>query len=67
VLYADDMLQLRELIAIVLGRDGHTVETAANGQEALAMAQGAATPVDLVISDVMMPLMDGFALAQSWV
>jgi CheY-like chemotaxis protein len=59
ILYADDMKELRELITIVLGREGHTVETAANGSLALERLAGALNDYDLVITDHHMPEMNG--------
>lgn len=62
VLYADDMRQLRELIVIVLGRDGHEVETVANGQEAIDKISAAAQPYDVIITDHHMPGINGLEL-----
>ena len=62
VLYADDMRQLRELIVIVLGRDGHTVETVPNGEDALALITAATVPYDVIITDHHMPGMNGLEL-----
>jgi len=62
VLYADDMRQLRELLVIVLGRDGHTVDTVPNAEDALqkiAEDQGA---YDVIITDHHMPGMNGLEL-----
>lgn len=62
VLYADDMLQLRELIAIVLGRDGHTVDTAANGRQALEKLTANPAGYDVLITDHHMPELNGLEL-----
>jgi len=57
VLVADDERSIRELLAIVLKREGYEVIVAENGQAALdVLAKGA---VDLVISDIKMPDMSG--------
>lgn len=65
ILYADDMKELRELITIVLGRDGHSVETFANGSLALDQLSGAAPDhYDLVITDHHMPEMNGLELVR---
>ena len=58
ILIADDEQDIRDLIAYNLTREGFTVETVANGKEALAKLEK--TPVSLVILDIMMPEMDGF-------
>jgi CheY-like chemotaxis protein len=44
-------------LARLLRRDGHTVETAANGRLALAMLQERS--YDLILSDLRMPELDG--------
>jgi len=62
VLYADDMLQLRELIAIVLGRDGHTVDTAATGRQALDKITANPSGYDVIITDHHMPELNGLEL-----
>ena len=58
ILIADDEQDIRDLIAYNLTREGFSVETAADGKEALAIL--GKTPVALVILDIMMPEMDGF-------
>lgn len=59
LLIEDDEL-VRESILDVLMITGHKVEVAENGEEGLALINKALP--DLVISDVMMPKMDGFEL-----
>lgn len=56
----DDLYQLE----VLLGAKGYRVVTARHGQEALILARQ--QPPDLVISDVLMPVMDGFALCREW-
>jgi DNA-binding NtrC family response regulator len=61
ILVADDESSVRDFLARALERYGHTVETAADGSEALvALAQA---PFDLLLTDIVMPVMDGIALA----
>ncbi len=62
ILVADDNADMRDYITRLLG-DRWTVEAAADGLEALAVARR--NPPDLIISDVMMPGLDGFALLQA--
>lgn len=62
ILYADDMPELRHLLSLTLSRDGHTVETAANGSQALAKIQSSKHAYDLVIVDHNMPTMTGLEL-----
>jgi two-component system response regulator PilR (NtrC family) len=57
VVVADDERSMRELLAIVLAREGYEVAVAENGRQALdAIAAGGA---DLLISDIRMPDMSG--------
>ena len=59
VLLVDDNLDMREYVQRLLART-YTVIPARDGQEALELAR--ANPPDLVLTDVMMPRMDGFQL-----
>jgi CheY-like chemotaxis protein len=60
ILVVDDESHMRRLIQFNLVRLGYRVVSAADGKEALAGLGG--TVVDLVILDVVMPGMDGFAV-----
>jgi diguanylate cyclase (GGDEF)-like protein len=62
ILVADDNRANREALAALLESAGHRVLRAADGREALARARE--TRPELVISDVLMPLMDGYELAR---
>ncbi len=59
ILVVDDNDSNRALLERQLGRQGHTVTGAAHGREALDLLAGQS--FDLVLLDVMMPVMDGFA------
>lgn len=60
VLVVDDQFTVRELQRSILETAGYEVETAPGGQEALSrLAEG---DVDLVMTDIEMPEMDGFEL-----
>ncbi len=62
VLVADDEAHIREVVQYALVRDGHTVDTAADGEQALArLARGG---VDLLVLDVLMPELDGLAVCR---
>jgi signal transduction histidine kinase/CheY-like chemotaxis protein len=58
ILIVDDRQENREFLATLLGYQGHTLRQASDGLEALQQVR-AQTP-DLVISDVLMPTMDGY-------
>lgn len=64
VLIVDDSRDNLCLLRMLLQRHGHTVEEAAHGAEALVMARE--NPPHLIISDVLMPVMDGFTLLRHW-
>lgn len=58
ILVVEDEPDIRELVAITLGYNGYDVESAADGLEALALADNGA--FDLIILDVRMPRMTGY-------
>ena len=62
ILTVDDSTSMRQMVRATLQSAGYDVVEAADGQEALEFARGKA--VDLVISDVNMPRMDGITLVQ---
>src|SRR5687767_8163617 len=62
ILVADDNRANREALAALLESAGNNVVRAVDGREALARAQEARP--ELVISDVLMPVMDGYELAR---
>jgi two-component system response regulator AtoC len=62
VLVADDEPKMRRVLEIALQKMGHQVAVASNGREAADIV--AAGGVDLVITDLRMPEMDGIALLQ---
>lgn len=60
VLVVDDEPHMRRILEIMLRKAGHLVFIAGNGREALQVLRE--NPVDLVITDLRMPEMDGIAL-----
>lgn len=58
ILIVEDDYELRQLFSHVLIKNGYTVKGVSNGQEALDAID--ISYYDLIISDVMMPIMDGF-------
>jgi two-component system chemotaxis response regulator CheY len=63
ILVVDDSVTMRALVRRALEGDGHTVLEAANGAAAIAAVGDAR--VDLVITDVLMPEMDGVSLTRA--
>ena len=62
ILVAEDDRSANKLIGAVLRKDGHAVLSAADGQEALDILDH--EHVDLIVSDVMMPHVDGLELTR---
>src|SRR5688572_21693183 len=62
ILIVDDRPSDRLLLRRQIEREGHQVREATNGAEALQMLGTA--PVDGVVSDIIMPIMDGFRLCR---
>ena len=63
ILIAEDDRELRQLFEHVLVKNGFLVTGVSNGREALQALDE--SYYDLIISDIMMPEMDGYALAES--
>jgi CheY-like chemotaxis protein len=63
ILVAEDEPMLRELISESLSGAGYVVATAADGVEALALLD-AQPGAQILISDIKMPMMDGYALTE---
>ncbi|MDQ4079535.1 MAG: response regulator, partial [Gemmatimonadota bacterium] len=62
ILVVDDEPGLRHTISTILREEGHEVSTASHGEEALGVL--AASPADLVLCDVRMPVMDGMTFVE---
>jgi CheY-like chemotaxis protein len=63
IMVVDDEFGVATLLQDVLEDEGHRVVTASNGKQALEKA--AAERPDLVLTDFMMPIMDGAALIKA--
>ncbi len=60
IMTTDDSASVRQMVSFTLRRAGYTVLEAADGQETLTKI--AATPVDMLITDLNMPGIDGIEL-----
>lgn len=65
VLVVEDNLDIREMTAAILREKGHLVLEAENGHEALRILDDLPEPPCLVLLDLMMPVMDGWAFMQN--
>jgi two-component system cell cycle sensor histidine kinase/response regulator CckA len=62
VLVVEDEVAVRDLVCSILEKAGYRVLRAADGKEAQKLASRATVPIDLVLSDVVMPGISGPAL-----
>jgi CheY-like chemotaxis protein len=62
ILIIDDDLDITESIQVILNSKGHEVSTAPDGEEGISAVRQ--NKPDLIILDVLMPKMDGFAVAR---
>ncbi|HEX7776090.1 MAG TPA: response regulator [Parvibaculum sp.] len=68
ILVAEDEPGVRDFIKRALTGAGHHIDVAADGSDALAAltrARAAGAPHDLLLTDILMPVMDGISLALS--
>ena len=63
VLLVDDEPDILMMLQLAFEDEGHEVSTAANGQ--LGLERLAAGPVDVVVLDMMMPIVDGWGVLES--
>ena len=63
IMTVEDSTSLREMISFVIQEAGYDVVEAKDGQDALAKLKN--SPVDMVITDLNMPLMNGIELTKS--
>ena len=64
ILLVEDTETLRDVIRETLEELGYAVLLAANGEEALALARAREGPIDLLLTDVVMPKLGGGDLAK---
>jgi|RhiMethySRZTD1v2_1073278.scaffolds.fasta_scaffold14987_3 CheY-like chemotaxis protein len=64
ILIVDDDVDIRELLAELLESRGFDVITAANGLEAIDLLKSMAAPPSIILLDLMMPVMDGYAFLE---
>jgi DNA-binding response OmpR family regulator len=65
ILCADDDQGIRSFITKLLKADGHTVLTAGDGEEALELSRTCPGPIDLLLTDVEMPKLNGLELCKT--
>jgi len=65
VLVVDDERAVRRFVTRILQQDGHTVHEAADGAEALELIENGSVPVELVVSDIIMPRLNGVELMKA--
>jgi DNA-binding response OmpR family regulator len=63
ILVVDDEKDIRELLRLMLEADGYRVMQASDGREALPLAMK--HPIDLIITDIRMPKLDGLTLCKA--
>ncbi len=65
ILLVDDDEDIRKNATLILDLEGYAVHAASNGQEALDVLQSGAFRPALIVSDIAMPIMDGYAFFQA--
>lgn len=64
ILFVDDTFETRDLFRLCFTLEGHTVETAHNGLEALRVIEQSASTLDVIIMDFHMPQMNGLEVVE---
>lgn len=60
ILVVDDDAAIREALTLVLEDEGYTVRSAANGRDALQLLRAGEAPPQVILLDLMMPVMSGW-------
>ncbi|MEP6694901.1 MAG: response regulator [Chloroflexota bacterium] len=63
IVFCEDEEQIRKVIEVSMRATAHTIELAVNGRLGLAAIER--LPPDLIVTDLVMPEMDGLALAEA--
>jgi signal transduction histidine kinase len=64
ILVVEDEAIVRDLVVQILERQGYTLLSASSGKEALELCERETRRIDLLVTDVIMPVMDGRELAE---
>jgi CheY-like chemotaxis protein len=64
ILLVEDTKELAKQIEDILQMEGHSIQIAFNGREALTSLQKKTIVPDVIITDIVMPELDGFALIE---
>jgi two-component system chemotaxis sensor kinase CheA len=65
ILFAEDTVFFRKAVHMILGKEGHEVTLANDGEEALQKLRAAPSQFDLIVSDIEMPRLNGFDFARA--
>ncbi|MDR2076443.1 MAG: response regulator [Desulfovibrio sp.] len=65
ILIVDDSKTVRNLVAFIMKKEGFIVTMAEDGLDGLEKLYATKSPVDLIISDINMPRMDGFTFIKT--
>ena len=64
ILVVDDNALNRKMLARAVERQGCQATTAEDGQQALGLLRAADTPFDVILLDILMPVMDGYQVLE---
>ncbi|MDB5459402.1 MAG: response regulator [Caulobacteraceae bacterium] len=64
ILTVDDSRTMRDMLALALGDAGFTVVQAVDGEDGLAVLDAHSAKVDVIITDINMPKLDGFGFIE---